>query len=131
MKTQVIGVRVTEGVYADIVQKAEKQGLSASALVKHVAEKLANGEIWIENGEVRSVYSEENAVNSSNDAVYEEEDTPFGVKVDRKFDVLRERDYPEEVIGMLKQEILNGIEGRVSMMPKRYDKRKLRDNDGC
>ena len=75
---------------------------------------------------------EEKGVTPISYAVSEEIDTPFGQKIDRKLDKLRERGYPESFIYSMKEQMLSGLDSQIDMLPKKFDSRRLKDNDcGC
>lgn len=123
---KVIGVKVSEKDYQRIETYANTHNISISAMVKLYFDALETGEISIEKGELKI------GVNPIGYAVSEEIDTPFGQKVDRKLDKLRERGYPENFIDSMKEQILNGLDAQIDMLPKRFDARKMKNNDcGC
>lgn len=123
---KVIGVKVSEKDYQRIETYANTHNISISAMVKLYFDALETGEISIEKGELKT------GVNPIGYAVSEEIDTPFGQKIDRKFDKLRERGYPENFIYSMKEQILNGLDAQIDMLPKRFDARKMKNNDcGC
>lgn len=123
---KVIGVKVSEKDYQRIETYANTHNISISAMVKLYFDALETGEISIEKGELKI------GVNPIGYAVSEEIDTPFGQKIDRKFDKLRERGYPENFIYSMKEQILNGLDAQIDMLPKRFDARKMKNNDcGC
>ena len=123
---KVIGTKVSEYEYQMIERCAEMQNMSVSALLGICARGLIDGDIEIEKGELKI------GVDPTGYAVCENFDTPFGEKVDRKFDKLRDRGYPERFIESMKEQILNGIDNQISMLPKKFDMRRMKDNDtGC
>ena len=123
---KVIGVKVSEREYQMIETYANTHNISISALMGLCIEGLLNGDIEIEKGELKI------GVNPNGYGICESFDDPFGEKVDRKFDKLRDRGYPERFIDSMKEQILNGIDSQISMLPKRFDLRRMKDNDcGC
>lgn len=123
---KVIGVKVSEKEFQAIETYANTHNITISALFKLFMNDLLNGNINLEKGELKL------GVNPIGYAVYEELDTPFGQKVDRRFDRLRERGYPEMFISSMKEQILSGIDSQIDMLPKKFDARKMRDSDcGC
>lgn len=124
--TKVIGVKVSEKEYQMIETYANTHNISISALFKLFMNDLLNGNINLEKGELKI------GVNPNGYAVCEELDTPFGQKVDRKFDKLRDRGYPEMFISSMKEQILSGIDSQIDMLPKKFDARRMKENDnGC
>ena len=118
-KRVTISTKISEEDFERIERMAG--GISVSALVKILVMGFKEGEIEVKDGEiVREEPVEE---------FFHYEDTPLGVKIDRKFDKLRERGYPERVIDQMKENILNGIQSQIEMMPRRYDARRSRDYD--
>lgn len=124
--SKVIGIKVSEKEFQMIETYANTHNISVSALFKLFMNDLLNGNIELEKGELKT------GVNPNGYAICEEIDTPFGQKVDRKFDRLRERGYPENFIYSMKEQILNGIDSQIDMLPKKFDARRMRDSDiGC
>ena len=123
---KVVSAKISESEYQRIEMYANTHNISISAMVKLYFDALESGEISIEKGELKI------GVNPIGYAVCEEIDTPFGQKVDRKFDRLRERGYPENFIYSMKEQILSGIDSQIDMLPKKFDARRMKDNDcGC
>lgn len=124
--SRVIGVKVNEKEFQMIETYANTHNISISALFKLFMNDLLNGNINLEKGELKT------GVNPIDYAVCEELDTPFGQKVERKLDKLRERGYPDSFIYSLKEQILSGLDSQIDMLPKKFDARKIKDNDcGC
>lgn len=122
---KVIGVKVSDNEYQMIETYANTHNISISALMKLFIRELINGEIEVEKGELKI------GVNPIEYAVSDDLETTFGNKVDRKFDRLRERGYPEHFIEAMKEQILSGIDSQIDMMPKKFDSIKMRDDCGC
>lgn len=118
---KVISVKVSEQEYAMLETYANTHNMSISAMLSLYIRGLVNGEIEIEKGELKI------GVDPIGCAVSEEVDTLFGQKVDRKFEKLRERGYPESFISGMKEQILNGLDSQIDMLPRKFDARKLRD----
>lgn len=123
---KVIGVKISGKDYERIETYANTHNISISAMIKLYFDALETGEISIEKGELKI------AVNPIGYAVSEEIDTPFGQKIDRKFDKLRERGYPENFIYSMKEQILSGLDSQIDMLPKKFDARRMKNDDcGC
>ena len=124
--TKVISAKLTEREYNQLETYASGHNMSISAIIKLLITELLNGTLEVEKGELKM------AVDPDGYAVCEELDTPFGQKVDRRFDRLRERGYPEMFISSMKEQILSGIDSQIDMLPKKFDARKMKDSDcGC
>lgn len=120
-----LSTRVTEKEFAELEIVANRENISVAAMLRLFVQAVINEDVELEKGELKM------HVDTHNDAVSEDfYDDDFGRKVDRKFDRLRERGYPEDYICLMKEEILSGIESRIDMLPKKFDRRKVRDNDG-
>lgn len=118
--------RVTEDDAKKFESIATLANISSSALMKLLVDGVLSGDIEVEKGEIKL------GVDPIGYAVCDDLDTPFGQKVDRKFDRLRERGYPENFIYSMKEQILNGIDSQIDMLPKKFDARRMRDSDiGC
>ena len=123
---KVISAKISENKYEMIETYANTHNLSISALITLCMDGVLSGDIEIEKGELKI------GVDPNGYEVCESFDTPFGERVERKFDKLRERDYPEKFIESMKEQILNGIDSQISMLPKKFDMRRIKDNDtGC
>ena len=123
---KVIGVKVNEKDYQRIETYANTHNISISAMVKLYFDALETGDISIEKGELKI------GVNPNGYAVSEEIDTPFGQKIEKKLDKLRERGYPENFIYSMKEQILNGLDSQIDMLPKKFDARRMKNDDcGC
>lgn len=122
-----VGTRMSEKEISELTLIANRENISISAIIKLCLQAIINGEIELEKGELKT------CVDTHNDAVSDNfEASEFGRRVDQKFDRLRERDYPESFIAMMKEEILSGIDNRIDMLPKKFDLRKMRfDEGGC
>lgn len=104
---------------------ADTHNISISALMKLFIDSLVHGEMVVEKGELKTV------VDPIGYAVSDDFEDRFGLKVDRKFDKLRKRGYPERFIEAMKEQILNGIDSQIDMLPKRFDARRMKDDCGC
>lgn len=123
---KVIGVKVNEKDYQRIETYANTHNISISAMIKLYFDALETGEISIEKGELKI------GVNPIDYAVSDDSDTPFGQKIEKKLDKLRERGYPDNFICSIKEQILNGLDNQISMLPKKFDARRLKNEDyGC
>lgn len=123
---KVISAKVSEREYQRLEMYANTHNISISAMITLCLNGLLNGDLDIQKGELKT------GVDPIGYAVCEELDTPFGQKVDRKFDKLRDRGYPETFISSMKEQILSGIDSQIDMLPKKFDARRAKDSDcGC
>lgn len=123
---KVVGVKLSEDERIHLETYANTHNMSVSAVLVLCIRGLINGDISIEKGELKL------GVNPIEYAISDDLDTPFGQKVDRKFDKLRERGYPEMFIHSMKEQMLSGLDSQIDMLPKKFDSRKMRDSDiGC
>ena len=113
--TSVISARVKDETAVKLGELAENRGITIAKLID---------EMVVDYEEKQEV---EKGVTPISYAVCEELDTPFGQKVEKKFDKLRERGYPETFIYSMKEQILNGIDSQIEMMPKKFDFRRAKD----
>lgn len=121
-----VTARITENDYKRLESIATLENITVSALLKLCVDGILSGDIEVEKGELKI------GVDPIGYAVSEDFEDNFSRRVNQRFDVLREREYPEEYIEAMKDEIVNGIESRVGMLPKRFDKRKIKDSEcGC
>ena len=123
---KVISAKLSESEYQRLEMYANTHNISISAMISLCMNGILNGDIEIEKGELKL------GVDPIGYAVSEELDTPFGQKVERKLEKLRERGYPENFIYSMKEQILAGLDSQIDMLPKKFDARRMRDNDcGC
>jgi len=115
--TSVISARVKDETAVKLGELAENKGITIARLIDDMVADLEEKE-------------SKKGVTPISYAVSEDSDTLFGQKVDRKFDKLRERGYPENFIYSMKEQILNGIESQIEMLPKRFDARRVKEVDG-
>lgn len=121
-----VTARISEDEMKRLDLTANSANISISALLKLLINAIINHDIEVEKGELKL------GVDPIGYAVSEELDTPFGQKVDQKFDKLRERGYPENFIYSMKEQILSGIDTQIDMLPKKFDARRMKDSDcGC
>ena len=121
-----VTARITENDYKRLESIATLENITVSALLKLCVDGILSGDIEVEKGELKI------GVDPIGYAVSNDFEDDFGRRVEQRFDVLREREYPEEYIEAMKDEIVNGIESRVGMLPKKFDKRKIKDSEcGC
>ena len=122
-KRVTIGTKISEEDFERIELKGKINGLSISALVKLLVMGYKDGDIEIKDGEI---------VKENNEEFFHYEETPLGELIEREFDKLRSRNYPESFICKWKRTIIDGIRSQVEMMPKKYDPRRMRSDDwGC
>lgn len=120
-----VSSKLTDKEFAEIEIIATRENMSVSAIIKLCLSAVINGEITMEKGELKI------GVDTHNHADYDDfELDNFRKRAEKKFNRLREREYPEEVISMMKEEILAGIDARIDMLPKKFDRRKIKDNYG-
>ena len=113
--TSVISARVRDEIAVKLGEIAENKGYTIAKLIEEMVTEYEKE-------------PEEKGVTPISYAVCD----TFGERVERKFDKLRERDYPEKFIESMKEQILNGIDSQISMLPKKFDMRRMKDNDtGC
>lgn len=118
--TSVISCRVKDETAVKLGELAENKGITIAKLIDEMV------------AEFEEKAETEKGVTPIGYAVSEELDTPFGIKVDRKLRILLERGYPERVIYQMKEQILSGLDSQIDMLPKKFDARRMRDNDcGC
>ncbi len=123
---RVISAKISEKEYQQLETYANTHNISISAMVKLYFDALETGDISIEKGELKI------GVNPNGYAVSEEIDTPFGQKIEKKLDKLRERGYPDNFICSIKEQILNGLDNQISMLPKKFDARRMKNEEyGC
>lgn len=121
-----VTARITENDYKRLESIATLENITVSALLKLCVDGILSGDIEVEKGELKI------GVDPIGYAVSNDYEDDFSRRVEQRFDVLREREYPEEYIEAMKDEIINGIESRVGMLPKKFDKRKIKDSEcGC
>ncbi len=120
---KVIGVKVNEKDYQKIETYANTHNISISAMIKLYFDALETGEISIEKGELKI------GVNPIDYAVSDDSDTPFGQKIEKKLDILRGRGYPDNFICSIKEQILNGLDSQISMLPKKFDARRMKNEE--
>lgn len=123
---KVVSAKLSEKEYQTLEAYANTHNITISAIISLCIKALVDGDIRIEKGELKT------GVDPIGYAVSEEIDTPFGQKVDRKFDRLRESGYPENFIYSMKEQILNGLDSQIEKLPKKFDARRMKDGDcGC
>ena len=117
--TSVISARVKDETAVKLGELAEDKGITIARLIDEMVADFEEKEA-------------QTGVDPIGYAVSEEIDTSFGQKVEIKLDKLRERGYPENFIYSMKEQILNGLDAQIDMLPKRFDARKMKNNDcGC
>lgn len=112
--TSVLSCRVKDSTAVKLGELAESRGITIARLIDEM----------VEDYEKRD---EENGVTPISYAVSDDLDTPFGARVERRLDKLRERGYPEHFLASMKEQILNGIDTQIELLPKKFDIRKMRD----
>lgn len=119
---KVVGVKLNEKEYEQVEAKATLDNVSVSAALRLLINGYLNGEIQIEKGELKIPEKEYELI----------EDAPLGQKLEKQFDKLRERGYPERYIRQMGENLVESVRSQIDMMPKRFDPRRMRDNDcGC
>lgn len=114
---RVIGAKLNEYECQMIETYANTHNLSVSALIGILVKGVLGGDIEIEKGELKI------GVNPISCADY------FTQRIDDRLNDLRERNYPESFIEKMKDEIVNGLDTQISMLPKEYDPRRSRNYD--
>lgn len=123
---KVISAKVTESEYGRIEMYANTHNISVSAMITLCLNGLLNGYLDIEKGELKT------GVDPIGYAVFDDSETAFGQKVDRKLEKLTDRGYPESFLYSIKEQILNGLDTQIEMLPKKFDARKMKNDDcGC
>ena len=112
--TSVISARVKDETALKLGELAQEKGITIAKFIDDLVEAY-----------------DEKGVTPDGYAVSEENETIFGLRVDRKFEKLRERGYPDSFIWQMKEQILAGIESQIELLPKKYDPRRMRDDCGC
>lgn len=116
--TSVISARVKDETAVKLGVLADERGITIAKLLDDMVDEFEK--------------QDEKGVTPIEYALSDDLDTPFGQKVDRKFDKLRERGYPEMFIHSMKEQMLSGLDSQIDMLPKKFDSRKMRDSDiGC
>lgn len=111
--TSVISARVKDETAIKLGEIAENRGMTIPKLIEEMVEK----------------YEEEKGVTPM---IYEELDTPFGQKVEKRLNKLREREYPEWYIEALKEQMLTSFDAQIDMLPKKYNPKRMKSDDwGC
>ena len=119
---RVVGIKVGAEDYRRLEIIASRENMSISAILKLCVNAIINNEIELEKGELKL------GVNY----VCNDLDTPFGEKVERKLNKLREREYPEMFIESLKEQMLTGLEAQIEMLPKKFKPKRMKSDDwGC
>lgn len=114
---RVIGAKLNECDCRMVETYAEKHNLSVSALIGILVRGVLDGDIEIEKGELKI------GVNPISYADY------FTQRINERINDLRERNYPESFIEKMKDQVLNGLDSQISMLPKEYDPRRSRSYD--
>lgn len=123
---KVISAKVSEKEFQMLETYANTHNMTVSAILSLCIRALIDGEIRIEKGELKT------GVDPIGYAVSDDSDTSFGQKIEKKLDKLRERGYPDNFICSIKEQILNGLDNQISMLPKKFDARRLKNEDyGC
>lgn len=121
-----ISAKVSEKEFQMLETYANTHNITISAILSLCIKALLDGDLRIEKGELKT------GVDPIGYAVCEELETPFGQKIEKKLDKLRERGYPDSFIYSMKEQILSGLDNQIEMLPKHFDARRMRDNDcGC
>lgn len=116
---RVIGAKLNEYECQMIETYANTHNLSVSALIGILVKGVLGGDIEIEKGELKI---------GVNPITYAENDD-FAQRIGDRLNDLRERNYPESFIEKMKDQIVNGLDSQISMLPKEYDPRRSRNYD--
>lgn len=118
--TSVISARVKDATAVKLGELAENRGVTIAKLIDDMVDDFEEKE------------ASEKGVTPISYAVFDDSETPFGQKIEKRLDKLRERGYPENFIYSMKEQILSGIDSQIDMLPKKFDSRRMRNNDcGC
>ena len=116
-----VGTRVTDEEFGSIEKVINRENISVSALVKLLLGAVINGKVQLENGEIKI------DVDTHNHADYDDfESDYFERRLKREFKRLEEGEYPDEYINQLKEELIRGLESRIDMLPKKFDRKKIK-----
>jgi len=119
---RVVGIKVGAEDYRRLEIIADRENMSVSAILKLCVNAIINNEIELDRGELKLEVNYD----------CEELDTPFGEKVERKLNKLREREYPERFIESLKEQMLTGLEAQIEMLSKKFNPKRMRSDEwGC
>lgn len=103
--TSVIAARVKDEIAVKLGEIAQNKGISIAKLIEEMTEE----------------YDAEKGVTPDSCADW------FTQRIENKMDDLRERDYPESFIDRMKDQIVSGLDSQISMLPKKYDPRRMND----
>ena len=119
---KVIGLKIGAEDYKRVESVADRENMSISAILKLCLNAIINNEIEIEKGELKLEVN----------YVCDELETPFGEKIEKRLNKLREREYPEGFIESIKEQILRGLDTQIDILPKQFNPKRLRSDDwGC
>lgn len=117
---KVVSAKINEYECQMLETYASTHNLSISALIGILIKGVLGGDIEIEKGELKiGVYPISYAENDD-----------FAQRVEDNLNELRDREYPERFIESMKEQIISGLAAQISMLPKKYDSRRIR-NDDC
>jgi len=116
---RVIGTKLNECDCRIVETYANTHNLSVSALLGILVRGVIDGDIEIEKGELKI---------GVNPISYVENDD-FTQRVEANLNELRDREYPERFIESMKEQIISGLAAQISMLPKKYDPRRIRNDD--
>lgn len=113
--TSVISARVRDDIAVKLGEIAENRGITIAKLIEDMVEK-----------------HEEKGVTPHGYGIFEEIDTPLGIKLEKQMERLREGEYPERFIKNFEDTILNGVREQIDMLPKKFNPKRMRSDDwGC
>lgn len=119
---KVIGLKIGAEDYKRVESVADRENMSISAILKLCLNAIINNEIEIEKGELKLEVN----------YVCDELETPFGEKIEKRLNKLREREYPEGFIESIKEQILSGLDTQIDILPKKFNPKRMRSDDwGC
>jgi len=120
---KVVSTKLTEEELKRLEIIANRENMSVAAIIKLCVNAIINNEIELEKGELKMAVDH---------IEYADLDTPFGEKVERKLNKLREREYPERFIESLKEQMLTGLDAQIEMLPKKFNPKRIKSDDwGC
>jgi len=116
--TSVISARVRDEIAVKLGEIAERKGITIAKLIEEMVEKYET--------------DEEKGVTPHGYGLFEEIDTPLGIKLEKQMEKLREGEYPERFIKNFEDTILNGVREQIEMLPKKFNPKRMRSDDwGC
>lgn len=114
---KVASAKINEYEYQMLETYANTHNLSISALIGILVKGVLGGDIEIEKGELKIGV----------DPISYAENDNFALRIEANLNELRDREYPERFIESMKEQIISGLAAQISMLPKKYDSRRIND----